>query len=401
MYDLEYLFLFGVPSNKLEIIHSKSRWVFPFTDRQQAESQYDAWLMALCRWKGLPVPTIRKEGAVWQAELDPIEFELYPRPIRALLPINITAFRALYDTFARRDFWPAQPPAMEAGWDPMLDVQDVGMQLYQLFDSIAHDVSGLSSSRVAIALSDTAAVEPDAYVFTASRAECMIQGDYFRGPPALIAEVLTPPSRAWDRGERMDLYRRHGIAHLWLVDPLLETVESFSLQSGAYAPTGVYRPGQSLRPAITPDREVPVASLFETQRRRHRDRVGKEEMTGDAPPPIPEWLVPPDQELGLEYLFLLGHPERRWEIWDNRCPCVLAFGSPVEARHRFRHFLDEACRWEQSATPSAGDEAEVGRFRLRRDGRRIHLDVRVDGRKYRDLLGMWSDRSAWDWGERD
>ena len=84
---------------------------------------------------------------------------------------------------------------------------------------------------------------------------------------------------------------------------------------------------------------------------------------------------------------------------------MLPFGSIQEARHRFDHFLEEACRWEQTARPKPSvldadvEQAEVGRFRLTRRGRIVHFDVAVDGRKFRQLLEVWADREAWDWGE--
>jgi len=42
--------------------------------------------------------------------------------------------------------------------------------------------------------------------------------------------------------------------------------------------------------------------------------------------------------------------------------------------------------------------AEVGRFQLSRRGRQVRLDVAVDARKYRELLHVWADRNAWNWG---
>jgi hypothetical protein len=146
---------------------------------------------------------------------------------------------------------------------------------------------------------------------------------------------------------------------------------------------------------------VAVDSLFDTQEKRHaefrRARSSEEE-------PVPAWLVPPEQRLGLEVLFFFGHPERRYEIWDNRAPCILAFGSADEAKLRFDHFLDDICRWEQSAVPKPSlmepgvEVAEIGRFQLSRRGNHVRMDVAVDARKYRELLLVWADHDAWDWG---
>jgi hypothetical protein len=83
---------------------------------------------------------------------------------------------------------------------------------------------------------------------------------------------------------------------------------------------------------------------------------------------------------------------------------MLAFGSADEAKLRFEHFLEEICRWEESAVPKpclmepGVDAAEVGRFQLSRRGNQVRMDVAVDGRKYRELLYVWGDHDAWNWG---
>jgi hypothetical protein len=102
---------------------------------------------------------------------------------------------------------------------------------------------------------------------------------------------------------------------------------------------------------------------------------------------------------------LLGHAERRREVWGGRVPCRLAFASEREAELRFRGFLDDAARWEAAPVPTpgpletAGEHAEVGRFRVIRRGGVINLDVRVDGRLHRELLRVCATREAWDWGD--
>ena len=119
---------------------------------------------------------------------------------------------------------------------------------------------------------------------------------------------------------------------------------------------------------------------------------------------MPEWLVPAKTRVGLEALFFFGHPERRYEIWNNRAPCMLAFGSPEETQLRFGHFLDDICRWEQisPAKPSIFEPgveiAEVGRFRLIRRGRQVRLDVAVNAREYRKLLAVWASARGGDRG---
>jgi len=45
--------------------------------------------------------------------------------------------------------------------------------------------------------------------------------------PDWVCEVLSPSTEQVDRGRKLDLYRREGVGHVWLVSPVLRTVEVF------------------------------------------------------------------------------------------------------------------------------------------------------------------------------
>jgi Uma2 family endonuclease len=282
-------------------------------------------------------------------------------------------------------------PGKETGWESSQRHADVQLNLWQLFRAFCKEFGGQHCGRSTIALDDRNAVEPDQYYFAGRRADCTIAGGYFQGVPRLIAEVLSPATRALDRGPRMEVYRRAGSPHLWLLDPETETVEEYALTQGQFHKTGQSGAGETFCPALFPETSVAVDSLFDTQDKRHGEIWDPTELE-----PVPAWLVAPEQRLGLEVLFFFGHPERRYEIWNNRAPCVLAFGSAEEAEMRFGHFFEEICRWERAPLSrprliEPGVEiAEAGRFQLTRQGRQIRLDVAVDGQKFRDLLGIWN-----------
>ena len=57
---------------------------------------------------------------------------------------------------------------------------------------------------------------------------------YFTRAPDWVCEVLSPSTEADDRAEKMPLYASAGIAHAWLVDPLIKTLEIFRLQAGSW-----------------------------------------------------------------------------------------------------------------------------------------------------------------------
>jgi Uma2 family endonuclease len=410
MWDLEYLLLFGVPGNKWELLDGQIHWAFPFLDRDVAEAHFATWASTLQRWRG-PRQANMHEATTGSGSPrrilagDGFEMSLYPRPIELRLPLNTKVFQALHSSFWQRGLWPGQDPGKETGseWDQRH--RDVQSNLWKLFGEFCHQYGGHHCGRAVIALNDRCAVEPDQYYYRAALADCTIEGNYFQGVPNLIAEVLSPATRALDRGPRMNVYARAGVPHLWLLDPETDVVEEYLLHGDSYDLTGRHVAGESFEPALFPGTSVSVDVLFETQEKRHKRRWKSLLDDDDEEPPLPPWLVPADQRLGLEALFFFGHPEKRYEIWNNRAPCFLAFGSVEEASLRFGHFLEEICRWEQTpmVKPSAiepGVElAEVGRFQLARRERQVQLDVAVDGRKFRELLRIWDRHEAWDWGE--
>ena len=52
--------------------------------------------------------------------------------------------------------------------------------------------------------------------------------------PDWIAEVLSPSTARLDRVGKLPAYAREGVAHVWLLDPLTETLEVFRLDGGRF-----------------------------------------------------------------------------------------------------------------------------------------------------------------------
>lgn len=57
---------------------------------------------------------------------------------------------------------------------------------------------------------------------------------WFETVPDWVCEVLSPSTRRDDRVEKMPLYARMGVAHAWLVDPDVRTLEAFENQRGRW-----------------------------------------------------------------------------------------------------------------------------------------------------------------------
>jgi len=52
--------------------------------------------------------------------------------------------------------------------------------------------------------------------------------------PDWVCEVLSASTETLDRGKKLRVYAREGVAHAWLVDPLRQTLEVLSLESGKW-----------------------------------------------------------------------------------------------------------------------------------------------------------------------
>ena len=56
-----------------------------------------------------------------------------------------------------------------------------------------------------------------------------------------VCEILSPSTARDDRVEKMPIYAREGVSHLWLVDPELRTLETYALENGHWVLLGGYR----------------------------------------------------------------------------------------------------------------------------------------------------------------
>jgi Uma2 family endonuclease len=58
---------------------------------------------------------------------------------------------------------------------------------------------------------------------------------YITLAPDWICEVLSPSTETLDRGKKLRVYAREGVAHAWLVDPLRQTLEVLALESSKWS----------------------------------------------------------------------------------------------------------------------------------------------------------------------
>lgn len=52
--------------------------------------------------------------------------------------------------------------------------------------------------------------------------------------PDWVCEVLSPATERFDRGKKRQVYAQAGVAHLWMLDPVSQVLEAFSLAGGRW-----------------------------------------------------------------------------------------------------------------------------------------------------------------------
>ena len=72
---------------------------------------------------------------------------------------------------------------------------------------------------------------------------------YFKLAPDWICEIVSPSTGRLDRSRKMRIYAREGVAHLWLVDPLVQTLESYRLDDHRWTLEAVHAANDVVRAA--------------------------------------------------------------------------------------------------------------------------------------------------------
>jgi Uma2 family endonuclease len=150
-----------------------------------------------------------------------------------------------------------EPPA------PFFSHQTVVLKIARLWSD---HVDPTQLGRVAVAPVDVVLdreraliVQPD--VLFVSTERLSIIHDQVWGAPDLVAEVLSPGTEHYDRGEKLGWYRQYGIRECWLVDVHLEQVTVVDF-TGPFPVHRIARGNDAIRSSVLPALDAPAISLF-------------------------------------------------------------------------------------------------------------------------------------------
>ncbi len=85
---------------------------------------------------------------------------------------------------------------------------------------------------------------------------------YYEIAPDWACEILSPGTEAVDRGKKMRIYRREGVGHVWLIDPIEKLLEVYRLEEDRYFLLNTYEGEAVVRAEPFDAIEFPLALLW-------------------------------------------------------------------------------------------------------------------------------------------
>lgn len=119
---------------------------------------------------------------------------------------------------------------------PVVRHQRISRRLLTAIDAYlaAQPVGEVFDAPFTTILSNFDVVEPDLLYVAHERRAILDKGDWARGAPSLVIEILSPLSRKTDEVLKRRLYERVGVDEYWVVDPELDLVKVYRREADRF-----------------------------------------------------------------------------------------------------------------------------------------------------------------------
>lgn len=132
-----------------------------------------------------------------------------------------------------------------------------------------------SSCKVCIAPFDVKLVNnklstPDNQIFSVVQPDIFIVCDNSKlqqqachGAPDLVIEILSPGNSKKEMGVKFDLYEENEVLEYWIVEPLNETLQIYSLQNGKYIGLKPFTVDDKIKSLLFPELNFEIKEVFD------------------------------------------------------------------------------------------------------------------------------------------
>jgi Uma2 family endonuclease len=114
-----------------------------------------------------------------------------------------------------------------------------------------------------IRFSEFDVLQPDVVFFRKERRHLVRTMESGQVAPDLAVEVLSRRTERRDRGRKMDIFARFGVAEYWIVDPVGNTLEVYTNSGAELMLAGVYEETSEVTSPTLPDLRFSASRLFE------------------------------------------------------------------------------------------------------------------------------------------
>lgn len=106
-------------------------------------------------------------------------------------------------------------------------------------------------------------IQPDVLFISRERADIITEAN-IQGAPDLVIEILSPSTSSRDRTIKKDLYARHGVKELWIIHPLVQTIEVYQAGPEGFAEPALFtrRSKQKLTSSLLPGLALDLNDIF-------------------------------------------------------------------------------------------------------------------------------------------
>ncbi|MEM9953368.1 MAG: Uma2 family endonuclease [Chloroflexota bacterium] len=70
--------------------------------------------------------------------------------------------------------------------------------------------------------------------------QCTVEEKRITGAPELVVEILSRSTAKYDRQQKYKAYEKNGVHEYWIVDPVHETIEIWTLKEKKFERLGVF-----------------------------------------------------------------------------------------------------------------------------------------------------------------
>lgn len=115
-----------------------------------------------------------------------------------------------------------------------------------------------------VVLTDNDVVQPDLLFISRESADILTAANA-QGAPDLVVEILSPSTSRLDRTRKRELYERHQVKEMWLVEPEERKIWVLLLRDGSLELAGEYGEGQTFRSSTLGGLTIELDAVFQAR----------------------------------------------------------------------------------------------------------------------------------------